>query len=169
VEEDDRNQGNYYQGILNLQSNALAYMVGPRKDGKILTKAGTIIYLNVPTVNNPVRQADRITDELPYLDYTVKPPHWTPHLMVIQLCQLRKGYKRKATQMKARLMRQIRRTTQRRLNETNIKNATHERTHAIDYIPYQSILPHYHLTTKPISETYLGSEDTRPSKCTLSV
>jgi hypothetical protein len=62
VEEDDHNQGNYYQGILTLQSNALAYMVGPRKDGRILTKAGTIIDLNVPTVNNPVRQADRITD-----------------------------------------------------------------------------------------------------------
>jgi hypothetical protein len=83
-----------------------------------------------PTVT---KQETQFNDELPSVDDPCARPHWTQHLMAFQRNQLKKGYRIKTTQRKARLMRQIRRTTEHALKEINKSLIHTEKTRAINY------------------------------------
>jgi hypothetical protein len=97
----------------------IAYLIGPRKDGLILNKDGTILDVNEnpsrkrKAVNKSTRNKDKNSNDLPHIDHIPLRPHWTEQLIVFQLGQLKKGHKMRRQKIAIKLMRQIRTTVPR--------------------------------------------------------
>ncbi len=114
------------------QGNALDYLIGPRKNGRILTKEGNIIDLQENIKSSLVEQETSHEDNLSNLETPPVPPSWTRHLMSYQRYQLKKEYKGKQTQRKGSLMKQIRKTGKGSL-KTSCQNTTQKKkTRAIE-------------------------------------
>ncbi len=84
----------------------LAFMLRPRKDGRILNKDGTILDVNDSLTNNVDQQEDTQNAELPDPKETTARPLWAKHLMAFQRGQLRKGYRAKRSKIMIKVMRQ---------------------------------------------------------------
>jgi hypothetical protein len=85
-----------------------AFRNGPRRDGSIRKKDGSILTVNdqpYPKDTKP-EKALKEKERLPENEVTL--PRWSPLLLVIQRQNLRRGYKSR-TKVKAKLMRVIRR------------------------------------------------------------
>ena len=93
--------------------NDYAFLIGPRLDGLIQQKDGTILTLQEPTtILNLSHQMVSTSLELTTLDapYTVRfteLPSWTGHLMRFQRSILKMSYKCKS-KMRSKLMKSIR-------------------------------------------------------------
>ncbi len=87
TDEQDQNQ----KGYLNC---FVAFLIAPRKDGRVLTKEGKIIDVNNCPTSIEQKQATAWSNEIPVTAQPVTQPHWTKHLMTFQRQQLRKGYRK---------------------------------------------------------------------------
>jgi hypothetical protein len=105
---DDEDQSQ--KGYLNC---FVAFLIAPRKDGRILTKEGKIIDVNDGPARNERQQATTWSKEIPVIAPTVTQHHWTKHLIAFQRHQLRKGYrKHQRPKVMMKLMRQVQRYRQ---------------------------------------------------------
>ena len=95
------------------KEDTLAYLVGPRRDGKILNKDGTIIDVNESFVITIPRRSALPPNGLPASTEATIRPTWTRQLIAFQLSQLKKGHKMGRHKIALKIMRQIRRTVQR--------------------------------------------------------
>jgi hypothetical protein len=131
-----KNNNNYIIG--QKESLALAFILGPRRDGVILTKEGTLISTD-ETHNNkehlqPIGEhtsAQGSTDH----DNQI----WTRQLLLCQLTYLKMGYYRR-TQKRAKLMRQIRQhviKVQRQPTATTLEQGTVQRE--VTHTPHQPL------------------------------
>jgi hypothetical protein len=99
---DDEDQSK--KGYLNCFA---AFLIAPRKDGKILTKEGKIIDVNDGPASNEQQPPTTWSCEVPIAPHATQ-PYWTRHLMVFQRQQLRKGYrKHNRSKVMIKLMRQV--------------------------------------------------------------
>jgi hypothetical protein len=100
TDDEDQNQ----KGYLNC---FVAFLIAPRKDGRILTKEGKIIDVNDGSASNEKQQPTTWTCEIPVATHATQ-PYWTKHLMAFQRQQLRKGYKKhNRSKVMMKLMRQV--------------------------------------------------------------
>jgi hypothetical protein len=108
-EEPDNNEDNKDDHDKNYLNCFVAFLIAPRKDGRVLTKDGQIINVNECPIIQGQQQAVTLSQRLPAAKLTAPRPHWTKHLFAYQRCQLKKGYKYKKRTMKvqAKQMRQV--------------------------------------------------------------
>jgi hypothetical protein len=87
-------------------TNYVAYAITPNVPGEVATRTR---YQPTPLSNryDTLYLQSDTDDIIPAMEQTSSPPKWTGHVMRFQYLQLKMVYKRK-TQMRARLMRQIR-------------------------------------------------------------
>ena len=137
---------------LSRQSDALAYLIGPRKDGRILTREGKIIDLQEDIQSSLIEQ-ETSYDDLPNSGDPMVPPSWTRHLMSYQRYQLKKGYKGKQTQRKGNLMKQVRKTGQGSLKTS--RQTT--KTRAIELRSYSSLIQQFDTTAAFLNQPNDGS------------
>ena len=87
-----------------------AFRHGPRRDGTILMKDGSILNIyNLNPLENLKPEKPKFEQELPEANPR---PQWTSTLLSVQRVQLRMGYKSK-TKLRARIMRQIKVTAKK--------------------------------------------------------
>jgi hypothetical protein len=109
--ETKKNVRNNYMSAIkrdngNHESIALAFLLGPRRDGVILTKEGTLISTGeVHNNKEPLRPIGEQTSALEPTDHGNQV--WTCQLLLCQLTHLKMGYYRR-TQKRAKLLRQMR-------------------------------------------------------------
>jgi hypothetical protein len=63
------------------KDDTLAYLLGPRKDGRILNKDGTILDVNERPINAIEQHKDTHDRELLDSNQTAIKPHWTRYLI----------------------------------------------------------------------------------------
>ncbi len=92
--------------------NDYAFLIGPRRDGLIQRKDGTILTLQeLSTTLNLLHQTvltslETVTLNSPYPISPTKLPSWTAHLMCFQRSALKMSYKNKS-KMRSKLMKSI--------------------------------------------------------------
>jgi hypothetical protein len=124
------NEDQSQKGYLNC---FVAFLIAPRKDGRILTKEGKIIDVNDGSASNEQQQDTTWSNEVPIATHDTQ-PYWTKHLMAFQRQQLRKGYsKHNRPKVMMKLMRQVKMHIK---EETNLKmnredNNSHDTIHDI--------------------------------------
>ncbi len=100
------------------REEVIAYLIGPRKDGLILNKDGTVLDINEypsrtkkqATESTKKQGTGKRSNDLPR-QATLR-PHWSKHLIAHQLGQLRKGHKMGRQKITMKVMRQIRKQHQ---------------------------------------------------------
>jgi hypothetical protein len=128
-----RNNDNYVIG--QKESIALAFLLGPRRDGVILTKEGTCISTNeIHNNKEPLQQIAKQTSAQGPTDHGNQT--WTRQLLLCQLTQPKMGYNRR-TQKRAKLMRQIRQHVQRQPTATAL--AKGDIQYEVTYTPHQRL------------------------------
>jgi hypothetical protein len=141
-----KNNDNYVIG--QKESLALAFLLGPRRDGVILTKEGTLISTDeIHNNKETLRQITEQTSAQEPIDQGNQT--WTCQLLLCQMTQLKMGYYRR-TQKRAKLMRQIRQHGQRQPTATTL--AKDDTQHDVTYSPYQRLnmmSPTHHTSGSP--------------------
>ena len=111
------NKKGFSQNVLTIASNTLlvdrqstedfAFRNGPRKDGIIQRKDGSLITLDEDHYTDPSQPERALTRERAIPETGLAPPRWSPLLLTIQGRKLKMKYKAK-TKVRAKLMRAIR-------------------------------------------------------------
>jgi hypothetical protein len=102
-QESDEDKSN---SVNKTATNYVAYAIAPNVPGTVATRTECQPIPLSNRYDNLYLQAD-IDEPVPAMEQTSSPPKWTGHVMRFQSLQLRMAYKKK-TQVRARLMRQIR-------------------------------------------------------------
>jgi hypothetical protein len=112
---DDQDQNK--KGYLNC---FMAFLIAPRKDGRVLTKDGQIIDVDDCSTTTGKQFTVTLPENLPARVQLITRPYWTHHLFAYQHQQLRKGYRKKdRSKVMMKLIRQIQRYHQNKLKNSS--------------------------------------------------
>ena len=103
--EEEEENGTRYRD--RNKDDTLAYLVGPRRDGRILNKDGTIIDVNEAFVKKIIRPHALPNNSQPAPNDVAIRPTWTRQLIAFQRNQLKKGHKRGRQKIAIKIMKQI--------------------------------------------------------------
>jgi hypothetical protein len=135
-ENNEENKNNNKKKYLNC---FMAFLIAPRKDGRVLNKDGTIIDINECPTTKGQQQTVILSKELPVILKAAIRPHWTKHLLAYQRQQLRRGYKKKdRPKVMMKVLRQIQRHHQTGNKLQKSEETTRQSRH-IDIQPYHAI------------------------------
>ena len=91
----------------------MAFLIAPRKYGRVLTKDGQIIDVDDCSTTTGKQFTVTLPEDLPVAVQLITRPYWTQHLFAYQRQQLRKGYRKKdRSKVMMKLIRQIQRYLQ---------------------------------------------------------